>query len=144
MIKTTSLTKTIFNHQNQSQTVQLYIPSTTSSSGSMCETDPSSLSSSYKSNNGANHMLDDINGLPQDESTLSLINLVDKLKRELTVVKQAKSQLSTLYKVSLRKHRRFSLVLLLFSIVSSEQTKILSVDYILFYFHYLLFFLMFL
>lgn len=103
MIKTTSLTKTILNHQNQSQRIHLYTPSTTSSSGSMCETEPSSLSSSYKSTNGANNLLEDINILPQDESALSLINLIDKLKRELTAVKQAKSQLSALYKVSLRK-----------------------------------------
>ena len=92
MIKTSTLTKTLFNHQNQSQTINLYTPSTTSSSGSVCETDSSSLSSSYKSNVGTN----ETNSSPQDESTLALI---EQLKRELTTVKQAKSQLATLYKV---------------------------------------------
>jgi hypothetical protein len=102
MIKTTSLTKTLFDHQNHSQIINFYTPSTTSSSGSGCETDASSLSSSYKSNIG-NHINDDPNSIPPDESTLVLINLIDKLKRELAIVKQAKSQLATLYKVSLIK-----------------------------------------
>lgn len=103
MIKTSSLTKTLFNHQNNSQSLQFYTPSTTSSSGSICETDPSSLNSSYKSNNDAtngNHINDEINSIPQDESTIVLLSLIDKLKRELTTVKQAKSQLAALYKVS--------------------------------------------
>ncbi|CAF3475664.1 unnamed protein product [Rotaria sp. Silwood1] len=101
MMKTTSLTKTLFNHQTHSQSINLFTPSTSSSSGSTCETGPSSLNSSYKSNidtNGINNN-DDTNSIPQDKSTVVLINLVDKLKRELTTVKQAKSQLETLYKV---------------------------------------------
>jgi hypothetical protein len=103
MMKTTNLTKTLFNHQNHSQTINFHTPSTTSSSGSVCETDPSSLNSSYKSNAGANgiNTNDDTNPIPQDESNLVLITLIDKLKRELTTVKQAKSQLEVLYKVSL-------------------------------------------
>jgi hypothetical protein len=96
MIKTSSLTKTLLN---QSQSINLYTPSTSSSSGSVCETDPSSLSSSYKSNIGTN-VNDETNTIAQDESTLALMTLIDKLKRELTTVKQAKSQLATLYKVS--------------------------------------------
>jgi len=105
MIKTSSLTKTLFNHQNHSQSINLYTPSTTSSSGSVCETDPSSLNSSYKSNIGmnGNNINDEINSIPQDESTLVLISVIDKLKHELTTVKQAKSQLAALYKVSLKK-----------------------------------------
>lgn len=102
MIKTSSLTKTLFNHQNNSQSIHFYTPSSTSSSGSICETDPSSLNSSYKSINGINGNLinDEINSIPQDGSTSVLLTLVDKLKRELVTVKQAKSQLATLYKVS--------------------------------------------
>ncbi len=102
MIKTSSLTKTLFNHQNQSQPINLYTPSTTSSSGSACETDPSSLSSSYKSNIGTN-INDEMNTIAQDESTLVLMTLIDKLKHELATVKQAKNQLASLYKVSARK-----------------------------------------
>jgi hypothetical protein len=98
MIKTTSLTKTLFTHQTHSQRINLYTPSTTSSSGSICETDPSSMSSSYKSNIGTNGLF--INDETKDESTSVLITLVDKLKRDLITVKQAKSQLETLYKVS--------------------------------------------
>jgi hypothetical protein len=95
MIKTTKLTKTLYNtNPTHSQPINLYTPSTTSSSGSICETDPSSISSSYISNIGIN---DDIHHIQQDES---LIALIDKLKRELATVKQAKSQLATLYKVS--------------------------------------------
>jgi hypothetical protein len=94
MIKTTSVTKTLYNNQhNHSQPIHLFTPSTTSSSGSVCDTEPSSISSSYKSNTGIN---DDL----QDESTITLTTLIEKLKRELSVVKQAKSQLATLYKVS--------------------------------------------
>lgn len=37
--------------------------------------------------------------MPDDLHDDSLITLVDKLKRELTTVKQAKGQLATLYKV---------------------------------------------
>lgn len=96
MIKTSTLTKTIFNHQNQSQTINLYTPSTTPSSGSICETDPSSLSSSCKSNIDG-QITEDI---PAAESTAILLNLIDKLKRDLASVKQAKCQLATLYKVS--------------------------------------------
>ena len=99
MIKTSTLTKTIFNHQNQSQIINLYTPSTTPSSGSICETDPSSLSSSCKSNIDA-QINEDIHTLPTAESTAILLNLIDKLKRELATVKQAKCQLATLYKVS--------------------------------------------
>src|SRR5271154_3496796 len=108
MIKTTSLTKTLFDHQNHSQIINLYTPSTNSSPGSTCETDPSSLSSSCKSNNG-NNINDDTNSIPQDESTLVLINLIDKLKRELATVKQAKCQLATLYKVSLVKKKHITI-----------------------------------
>jgi len=91
MIKTAKLTKTVYNtNPNHSQPINLYTPSITSSSGSICETDPSSISSSYKSN-------DDINHNQHDDS---LITLIDKLKRELATVKQAKSQLTALYKVS--------------------------------------------
>ncbi|CAF3375675.1 unnamed protein product [Rotaria socialis] len=101
MIKTSTLTKTIFNHQPHSQLITFHTPSTTSSSGSTSETDPSSLSSSYKSNSGTNgiNVNDDINSIPQDKSTFVLAAVIDKLKRELTTVKQAKSQLETLYKV---------------------------------------------
>jgi hypothetical protein len=95
MIKTRKLTTTLYNiNPTHSQPINLYTPSTTSSSGSVCETDPSSISSSYRSNTGIN---DDINHLQQDES---VITLIDKLKCELAIVKQAKSQLATLYKVS--------------------------------------------
>ncbi|CAF0864016.1 unnamed protein product [Rotaria sp. Silwood1] len=97
MIKTTNLTKTVYNsHPTHSEPINLFTPSTTSSSGSTCETDPPSISSSYKSNIGIN---DDINHIQHDESSLSLISLVDKLKRDLATVKQAKNQLATLYKV---------------------------------------------
>jgi len=103
MIKTSSLTKTLFDHQTHSQSINLCTPSTSSSSGSVSETDPSSLNSSYKSNIGinGNNINDDINHIPQDASTLVLLTLVEKLKHELATVKQAKSQLATLYKVSL-------------------------------------------
>jgi len=98
MIKTRNLTKTFYNtHPIHSQPIHLYTPSITSSSGSVYETDPSSISSSYKSNTG---IIDDIDRIQQEESTAALITLVDKLKHELTTIKQAKSQLSTLYKVS--------------------------------------------
>jgi hypothetical protein len=102
MIKTTSLTKTFYD-QTHTQIINLYTPSTTSSSGSVCETDASSSSnSSYKSNIGTNgiNMNDDTSSISQDQSTLVLITLIDKLKRELATVKQAKSQLETLYRVS--------------------------------------------
>jgi BRCT domain type II-containing protein len=95
MIKTSKLTKTVYNtNPTHSQPINFYTPSTTSSSGSVCETEPSSISSSYRSNIGIS---DDSNHLQQDDS---LITLIDKLKRELAAVKQAKSQLATLYKVS--------------------------------------------
>jgi hypothetical protein len=98
MIKTTNLTKTFYNtNPIHSQPIHLYTPSLTSSSGSVCETDPSSITSSYKSNTG---IIDDIDRFQQEESTAVLITLVEKLKRELATIKQAKSQLSTLYKVS--------------------------------------------
>ncbi|CAF1096091.1 unnamed protein product [Rotaria sordida] len=97
MIKTTNLTKTVYNsNPTHSQPINLFTPSTTSSSGSTCETDPPSISSSYKSNIGIN---DDINHIQHDESSLSLITLIDKLKRELATAKQAKNQLAALYKV---------------------------------------------
>ena len=97
MLKTTSLTKTIYN--SHSQPINLFTPSTTSSSGSVCEAvDLSSICSSYKSNNTGNN--DDINLNQQDESNISLLNYIDKLKRELVTVKQAKNQLASLYKVS--------------------------------------------
>ncbi|CAF1103584.1 unnamed protein product [Adineta steineri] len=97
MIKTTNLTKTVFNtNPSHSQPINLYTPSITSSSGSVCETEPSSISSSYKSNIGIN---DEIDLIHQDESSTGLLVLVDKLKRELVIAKQAKSQLATLYKV---------------------------------------------
>ena len=99
MIKTTNLTKTVYNtHPVHSQPIRLYTPSITSSSGSACETEPSSISSSYKSNTGTT---DDLDHLLSDESTTSLIAIVEKLKRELATTKQAKSQLATLYKVNL-------------------------------------------
>jgi len=86
MLKTTKLTKTVFkSNPLHSQPIQLFTPSTTSSSGSVCDTEPSSISSSMG-----------LNDEPTDES---LISLVDKLKRELAIVKQAKSQLTALYKV---------------------------------------------
>lgn len=95
MIKTTNLTKTFYNtNPTHSQPINLYTPSTTSSSGSVCETDPPSISSSCKSNTGIN---DDLNHIQQDESPITHI---DKLKRELAATKQAKSQLAALYKVS--------------------------------------------
>ncbi len=79
----------------------MYTPSTTSSSGSVCETDPSSLSSSYKSNNGtASNINDETNTIAQNESSLTLTSIIDKLKRELSAAKQAKGQLAALYKVS--------------------------------------------
>jgi hypothetical protein len=97
MIKTTNVTKTLYNsHPTHSQPINLYTPSTTSSSGSVCETDPPSISSSYRSNTGIN---DDLINIQQEESTASLIIIIEKLKRELAIVKQAKSQLATLYKV---------------------------------------------
>ncbi|CAF0724809.1 unnamed protein product [Rotaria sordida] len=101
MMKTTSLTKTLFNHQAHSRSINLYTPSTTSSSGSTCETGPSSLNSSFKSNTDTNgiNINEDTNSIPQDKSNLVLITLIDKLKRELATVKQAKTQLETLYKV---------------------------------------------
>lgn len=92
MIKTRKLTKTLYNtNPTHSQPINLYTPSNTSSSGSVCETDPPSISSSCKSNN------DDLNNIQQDDS---LITSIDKLKRELAATKQAKSQLASLYKVS--------------------------------------------
>jgi hypothetical protein len=97
MIKTTNITKTVYNtNPTHSQPINLYTPSTTSSSGSVCETEPSSISSSYRSNIGIN---DDITNIQQEESTTGLMPLIEKLKRELAIVKQAKSQLATLYKV---------------------------------------------
>lgn len=92
MFKTGQLTKTVYNtNPNHSQPIHLFTPSTTSSSGSICETDPSSISSSVRSNH------EDFNAIPTDES---LIIFIDKLKRELAIVKQAKSQLAALYKVT--------------------------------------------
>ena len=92
MFKTGQLTKTVYNtNPNHSQPIHLFTPSTTSSSGSICETDPSSISSSVRSNH------EDFNVIPNDES---LITFIDKLKRELAIVKQAKSQLAALYKVN--------------------------------------------
>lgn len=106
MFKTGQLTKTVYNtNPNHSQPIHLFTPSTTSSSGSICETDPSSISSSVRSNH------EDFNVIPTDES---LIIFIDKLKRELAIVKQAKSQLAALYKVKRNKkllstlHLRFS------------------------------------
>lgn len=112
MLKTTSLTKTLFNHQTHSQPINLYTPSNTSSSGSVCETDPSSTSSSYKnqlSTNGTSHQ-DETNVSQQEGSTLVLISMVEKLKRELSTIKQAKCQLESLYKVSRRRAGSFSLL----------------------------------
>jgi hypothetical protein len=97
MLKTSKLTKTVYNtNPTHTQPINLYTPSTTSSSGSVCDTEPSSISSSYRSTAGIN---DDSNQLQQDEP---LIIHIDKLKRELAAVKQAKCQLATLYKVKLR------------------------------------------
>lgn len=99
MIKTTNLTKSLLNHQNHSQTIHLYTPSTTSSSRSGSETDSSSsFDSSYKSSTSINN---DANSMLQEKSTLVLITVVEKLKHELASVKQAKKQLEALYKVSL-------------------------------------------
>lgn len=102
MLKTTSLTKTLFSHQTNSQPINFLMPSTNSSSGSVCDTDLSSTSSSYKSHlitNGISHH-DDTHSMQPDESALVLITVIDKLKRELAAVKNAKTQLETLYKVS--------------------------------------------
>lgn len=103
MLKTTALTRTIFDHQLHAQPITSHTPSTTSSSRSASETEPVSSGSSCKSYNDTNtiDLQDDINTIPQDKSTLVLIALIDKLKRELGTLKQAKSQLETLYKVSL-------------------------------------------
>lgn len=95
MIKTTNLTKTVYKTRPaHSQPIRLYTPPITSSSGSACETDPSSISSSYRSTAGTN---EDFDGIEPDDSSIAL---VDKLKRELATAKQAKSQLAALYKVS--------------------------------------------
>ena len=95
MLKTTKLTKTVYKtNPTHSQPIRLFTPSTTSSSGSVCDTEPSSISSSYKSNTGIN---EEVNSIQQDESSLMI--LIDKLKRELAIVKQGKSQLAALYKV---------------------------------------------
>lgn len=92
MLKTSKVTKTIYNtNPTHSQPINLFTPSITSSSGSVCETEPSSISSSYRSNAGMN---EDFNSIQSDESS------IEKLKRELAAVRQAKSQLATLYKVS--------------------------------------------
>ena len=117
MLKTTSLTKTLFNHQTHSQPINLYTPSNTSSSGSVCETDPSSTSSSYKNQlitNGTSHH-DETNVSQQEGSTLVLISMIEKLKRELSTVKQAKCQLESLYKVS-RSRGCFFLAFRLFAV----------------------------
>lgn len=60
------------------------------------------MSSSYKSQiliNGINNS-DESHSAQQDESNSVLITVIDKLKRELAVVKQSKNQLETLYKVN--------------------------------------------
>lgn len=65
--------------------------SSSSSSNSVGESDPSS----YRSSNDAS----------DDRQPETLLGLIDKLKRELTTVKQAKTQLATLYKVSEREKK---------------------------------------
>jgi hypothetical protein len=111
MLKTGSLTKALFNHPTHSQPINFFTPSSiqttttaaaTTKSGSVCETDPSSTSSSYKSNFTNNDIgnNDSLSADQQTESAIVLITVVDKLKRELTTIKQAKSQLETLYKAS--------------------------------------------
>ena len=100
MLKTTNLTKTLFSHQTHSQPIQLCTPSTTSSSGSVCETDlPSSTGSSYRSHLLTNGVHSSPVDSQPDESNVVLIQLIDKLKRELATIKHAKCQLETLYKV---------------------------------------------
>ncbi|CAF0721625.1 unnamed protein product [Adineta steineri] len=99
MIKTVNLTRTLFNHHSQSQTINISTITTTSS-GSESETCSTSSETSCKSNVntiGLN-INDDTNTIPNDDSTIVLLNLVDKLKRELSTIKQAKNQLETLYK----------------------------------------------
>ena len=102
MLKTASISKTLFNHETHSQPINLCIPSVSSPLGSACEADLSSLNSSYKSTTGTNsvNVNDNTNSISQEKSTLVLITLIDKLKQELTTVKQAKSRLEMLYKVS--------------------------------------------
>lgn len=122
MIKTTSLTKTVYNsHPTHSQPINLFTPST-SSSGSVCETDPSSICSSYKSNSGAN---DDTTFTQHEESNSSSAT-IERLKRELGAVKQARNQLASLYKVNfppstLSICQRYSLVKNILSCFSSYQ-----------------------
>ena len=77
MLKTTRLKKALYDTQP---------PSSTTSSSS-CDTEPSSICSSYKSHASTN------------ESTVALIHRIEKLE-------QAKSQLAILYKVSLNSGSR--------------------------------------
>ena len=79
MLKTTRLTKALYD------TPPIHLP-TSSASSSSCDTEPSSICSSYKSHASTN------------DCTIALL---ERLKREVTTLRQAKSQLAILYKVSL-------------------------------------------
>lgn len=105
MIKTTNLTRTLLNHHGQSHSLPICAPPAHASSGSESET-TTSVSPATSRQTTRNTLDDSINALDQassvvqDESNAGLLNLVDKLKRELGALKQAKTQLETLYKVS--------------------------------------------
>ena len=88
-----SMIKTVLTNQSNPPFVS---SSSSSGEGSVGESDPSS----YRSLN------DTSDDRQPDQSTGTLLDLIDKLKRELTAVKQAKTQLATLYKVSERGRRR--------------------------------------
>jgi hypothetical protein len=123
-MKTTNLSRTLFNHHTNSQSINFYIPSTNSSSGSIYDTTASSISSSCRShiNTSDTHNNDDTTSISKPESTVVLLTLIDKLKRELAAVKKANSQLETLYKVSLlninkTKHDELFYLFFFFSII---------------------------
>lgn len=107
-MKTSSLTTTLLNHLTPSQTVTGCTPTThssssTASSGSELETVSSISHGSSRQttiNTLAQNGHDQTDSIEPEDSSEALVNTIDKLKRELVALKQAKTQLKTLYKVS--------------------------------------------
>ncbi|CAF1089984.1 unnamed protein product [Adineta ricciae] len=106
MMKTSSLTTTLLNHLTPTQTVTGCTPSTHSSSsaassGSELETVSSISHGSSRQttiNTLAQNVHDQTDSVEPEDSSEALVNTIDKLKRELVALKQAKTQLETLYK----------------------------------------------
>ena len=109
MMKTSSLTTTLLNHLTPSQTVtgctpSTHSPSSAASSGSELETVSSISHGSSRQttiNTLAQNVHDQTDSIEPEDSSEALVNTIEKLKRELAALKQAKTQLETLYKVSL-------------------------------------------